>query len=91
MPCNPSMKYKDKPISEKLRRDVADRQLAQHHPGASINKLLQLVVEDIPLSINDSLVVLDIVDADFGVFLLALELKLDVENGNLKRCKILTN
>ena len=35
---------------------------------------LQLVVEDVPLSIDDLLVLLDVVDADLGVVLFGLQL-----------------
>merc|ERR1719197_2017508 len=47
----------DVTVREPLRRDVADRQLAQHALGARVGNLLELVVQDVPLGVDDGLVV----------------------------------
>ena len=46
------------------------------HFGARLVDPLQLVVEDVPLGVDDLLVLLDVVDADLSVVLLGLQLLL---------------
>lgn len=46
------------PVSKVLSGNIADGQLGEHHFGSTFNYLVQLVVEDLPLSIHHLLVLL---------------------------------
>ena len=70
-------------VGKVLRGDVADGELGEHNLGTGSADGVQLLVEDVPLGVDDLLVLLDVVDADLGVVLLGLELQLDVEEGDL--------
>ena len=81
--CRSSTTPPHKPIGKELRGDIPDGQLAQHDLDASIDQLLQLLVENVPLGVHNSLVLLDVVNADLGILLLALQLELNVEQRDL--------
>jgi hypothetical protein len=59
---------------------------AEHHLCAAARARGQLVVDDVPLSINDGLVLGGVVQPDLGVLLLTLELQLDVEQQDFGVC-----
>jgi hypothetical protein len=47
--------HSDSPVGKPLSGDVANRQLAEHDLGARILDLLQLVVQNVPLGVDDFL------------------------------------
>lgn len=71
-------------VGEVLRRDVSDGQTREDDLGAGFVDLVQLVVEDVPLGVDDLLVFFDVVQSDLGVVLLRFELQLDVEEGDFR-------
>jgi len=73
----------DAAICEPLRGQVSDGQLREDDVCADGVDLLQLVVDDPPLGVDDGLEVVDVGDADLRVFLLALELELDLQDDDL--------
>eukprot|EP00047_Mylnosiga_fluctuans_P001742 m.221713 g.221713 ORF g.221713 m.221713 type:complete len:557 (-) comp10637_c0_seq1:26-1696(-) len=70
-------------IGKPLSGNIANGQLAEDDRSTRVLDLLELVVENVPLGIDNRLVLLYVGDADLGVLLLALELELDVEQGDL--------
>ena len=70
-------------VGEVLCRKITDGQLAENNLGACLVQCLHLVVDDLPLSIDDGLVLGNLLNAYFGIVLLALELKLHVQAHNL--------
>jgi hypothetical protein len=77
-------KKRNKPVSEELGGDITDGQLAEHDLDAGINQLLELLVEDLPLSVNNGLILLDVINADLGILLLSLQLELNIQQSNLE-------
>lgn len=73
----------DVAVGEVLGGEVADGLLGQDDLGAGGVQGLELLVDDLPLGVDDGLVLGDLFDADLGVVLLGLELELDVEAHDL--------
>ena len=61
-------------IGEVLGGEVADGELGEDDVGAAADALVELLVDDVPLGVNDALVLVGVGDADLGVLLLGLEL-----------------
>mmetsp|Transcript_42853 Transcript_42853/g.100760 ORF Transcript_42853/g.100760 Transcript_42853/m.100760 type:complete len:285 (-) Transcript_42853:651-1505(-) len=72
----------DVAVCEVLRRQVADREAREHDLAASGDDFVELLVDDVPLRVDDALVLFGVVEADFGVLLLRFELELDVEEAD---------
>lgn len=70
---------KDIPIRKVLRGEVPDRQPGEDDLGPRGDDRLELTVDDLPLGIDDRLVLRYLVHADLGVVLFGLEFELDVE------------
>jgi hypothetical protein len=66
-----------------LCRKITNGQLAENNLCASLVKSFHLVEDNLPLGIDNSLVLGDLLNADLGVILLTLELKLDVQANDL--------
>ena len=66
-------------VGEVLRGEVPDRELAEDDVGPALDAVVELVVDDLPLGIDDALVLRRVLNADLGILLLGLELKLDVQ------------
>lgn len=73
----------DVAVGKVLGGQIADGQLGQHHLGACRVHGLELLVDDLPLGVDNGLVLGNLLDAHLGVVLLGLELKLDVEAADL--------
>ncbi len=73
----------DVAVSEVLGGEIADGELGEDDLGTAGDALLELVVDDLPLGVDDGLVLTRILDADFGVILLSHELEFDVQQENL--------
>lgn len=73
----------DAPVSKVLGGEVSNGELGEHALGPGLGDLLELVVDDLPLGIDDRLVLADLVNPDLGVVPLGLELKLNVEANDL--------
>lgn len=65
-----------------LSSKIANGQLAQNDLCSSLVDGLHLVVDDLPLCIDDGLVFRNLLDTDFGIVLFGLELQLDVQADN---------
>lgn len=72
-----------------LRSQITDGELAENNLGSGLVDSLQLVVDDLPLGIDDGLVLRYMLDAHLGVVLLALQLQLDVQADNLRVLEVL--
>jgi hypothetical protein len=72
----------DVAVREPLRREIADGQLAEHNLSARLLDCLELAVDDLPLGVDDGLVVLHGLDSDFSVVLLRLQLEFHVQAEN---------
>ena len=55
--CHPNQ-ARPSPVSEVLRGNVSNGQLGQHHLGTALVNLVQLVIENLPFSIHNGLVLL---------------------------------
>ena len=66
-----------------LCRKITNRQLAENNLCASLVKSLHLVEDNLPLGIDDGLVFRHLLNTDFSVVLLTLELELDVQANDL--------
>jgi hypothetical protein len=76
-------------ISEVLGGEVANGQAGQDNVGTAGDDLIELLIDQFPLSIDDLLEVVGILEADLGVLSLRLELKLDVEEDDLRVLELL--
>mmetsp|Transcript_22640 Transcript_22640/g.65168 ORF Transcript_22640/g.65168 Transcript_22640/m.65168 type:complete len:482 (+) Transcript_22640:434-1879(+) len=76
-------------VGKVLRRQIADGELAEDDVGPAVDAGVELVVDDLPLGVDDALVLAGILDADLGVLLLGLELELDVEEEDLGMVELL--
>lgn len=72
-----------------LRSQITDGELAENNLGSGLVDSLQLVVDDLPLGIDDGLVLRHMLDAHLGVVLLTLQLQLDVQADNLGVLEVL--
>ena len=72
-------------VGEVLGGQVTDGQLGEDDLGAGLDDGVKLVVDDLPLGVNNLLEVVGVLEADLGGVLLSLELKLEVqaENGGV--------
>jgi len=61
-----------------------EKNLGENTLGTSGHNLLELVIDDLPLGIDDSLILADFVNPDFSIVPLGLELQLDVEANDLR-------
>ena len=77
------------PVGKVLRGQIADGELAKDDVGPALDAGVELVVDDLPLGVDDALVLVGILDADLGVLLLGLELELDVEEEDLGMVELL--
>mmetsp|Transcript_77198 Transcript_77198/g.226426 ORF Transcript_77198/g.226426 Transcript_77198/m.226426 type:complete len:381 (+) Transcript_77198:378-1520(+) len=73
----------DVAVGEVLGGQVPDGQAAEHHLRPGLGDEVQLLVDDVPLSVDDGLVLVGVRDADLSVVLLRLELELEVEQQDL--------
>jgi len=73
----------DSPVRKVLGGQVANGELGKDALGARVSDLLELVVDDLPLGINDGLVLADLVNPDLGIVSFVLELELNVEAEDL--------
>ena len=73
----------DVAVGEELCGEIADGELGEHHLGARLGAGLELLVDDLPLGVDDGLVFRHLLHANLGVVLLSLELELDVEAHDL--------
>lgn len=64
----------DVTVCEVLGGQVADWELRQDDLGAGGGELIELIVNDIPLSINNLLEFLGTIDPDLGIVLFGLQL-----------------
>lgn len=55
------------PVGKPLSGNVANGELAEDNLGAGFFNLLQLLVQDLPLGVDDGLVLADVVNTDLGV------------------------
>ena len=69
----------DPAVGKVLRREVTDRESRQDNLSAALDALGQFVVNDVPLRIDNLLVLGGIRQANLGVVLLALELQFQVQ------------
>ena len=70
-------------VGEVLGGEITDGEAGEHNFGARLADLVKLVIDNVPLGIDNSLEVLGVINTHLSVILLGLELKLDVEDGNL--------
>ena len=54
----------DVAVGEELRAQVSDGEPRQHHLGARVRALLELVVDDVPLGVHDRLVLRGVAQPD---------------------------
>mmetsp|Transcript_12529 Transcript_12529/g.33537 ORF Transcript_12529/g.33537 Transcript_12529/m.33537 type:complete len:377 (+) Transcript_12529:444-1574(+) len=73
----------DVAVGEVLRGQVADGQAREHDLGPRGVDEVELLVDDGPLCIHDSLILRGLGDTDLGIILLRLELELHVEEHDL--------
>lgn len=73
----------DVAVGKVLGGEVADGELGQDHLGARRVDGLELLEDDLPLGVDDGLVLRDLLDAHLGIVLFGLELELDVEADDL--------
>ena len=59
-------------VSKVLCPEVSDRELGEDDLGAGLDASVELVVDDLPLGVDDALVLGRVLDADLGVLLLRL-------------------
>lgn len=74
----------DASVCEPLGGQVSDGEFREDNVGSNIMNFLKFVIDDLPLSINDALEILDVADPDLCIFLFRLELELDLENDDLR-------
>lgn len=77
-----SSSAEDSSVSEVLSGEITDGKSGEDDLGSGGVNFIELIVDDFPLSINNFLEVLGVLESDFGVISLGLELKLDVEEEN---------
>ena len=70
-------------VGEELRGQVADGQLAEHDLGARGVQRLHLVVDELPLGVDDGLILGHALHAHLGVILFRFQLELDVQADDL--------
>ena len=69
-------------ISEVLSGQITDWEGRKNDFGARSGELIELRVDDVPLSIDDLLEFLWAVDPDLSIILLSLKLELHVQDGD---------
>lgn len=84
-----SSSAEDSSVSEVLGGKISNRELGEHNLGSRVEDGIKLVVNDGPFSVNELLVVFNILDSDLSILLLGLELKLKVEKANDRVIKAL--
>lgn len=72
-----------------LSGQIANRELAENDLCASLVESLHLVVDNLPLCVDDGLVLGHLLNADLGVVLFGLEFELDVQADNVGVLKVL--
>mmetsp|Transcript_1348 Transcript_1348/g.2651 ORF Transcript_1348/g.2651 Transcript_1348/m.2651 type:complete len:297 (-) Transcript_1348:464-1354(-) len=72
------------PVSKPLGAEVTNRELGKNHVCSSFDAALKLVVDNLPLCVNNTLVQGRVFDADLSVLLLALQLQLNVEQKHFR-------
>mmetsp|Transcript_125401 Transcript_125401/g.217406 ORF Transcript_125401/g.217406 Transcript_125401/m.217406 type:complete len:232 (-) Transcript_125401:633-1328(-) len=70
-------------VSEVLRRKITNCKLGQDDLCPASDALLQLVINDLPLGINDALVLQWVLEPDLGIVLLCLQFQLNVKAQDL--------
>lgn len=70
-------------VGKELGGEIANGKLGEDNLGASGGDGLELLVDDLPFGVDNSLVVGDLLNTDFGIILFGLELELNVEADNL--------
>ena len=73
----------DSSVGEVLGGQVTNRKHGEDNLGSGGDNLVELLIDNVPLSIDNLLEIIWVIDSDFSVVLLSLQLELDVENGNL--------
>lgn len=73
----------DVAVSKVLRGEIANGKLREDYLGTSGGNGLELLVDDLPFGVDNSLIVGDLLNTDFGIVLFGLELELDVQAHNL--------
>jgi len=77
-----SSSAEDSSVSEVLSGEITDGKSGEDDLGSGGVNFIELIVDDFPLSVNNFLEVFGVLESDFGVISLGLELKLDVEEEN---------
>lgn len=76
-------------VSEVLGGEISNGQLGEDDLSARGNDLVQLVIDQLPFSVHDLLVIIRVFKSDFGVLLLGLELKLQVQDADFRVLELL--
>ena len=79
---------KDIPVSKVLRRQVANRQLRQHHLRTRLHDRLELAVDNRPLRIDNRLVLRHLLHTHFRIVLLRLQLQFHIQAQHLRVHKL---
>lgn len=70
-------------VGEVLGCKITNWKVGENDLSSRFDDLIELLVNNVPLGINDLLEIVWVVDPDLGVVLLSLELKLKLKNGDL--------
>lgn len=73
----------DVAVGKVLGGEIANGKFGEDNLGAGGGNRLELLVDDLPFGVDNSLVVGDLLNADFGIVLFGLELQLNVQADNL--------
>jgi len=74
----------DVSVGEVLGGEITNGEVREDNLGSGVGDFVKLVVDDVPLSINNLLEIIGVVNSNLSVVLLSLELELDVEEGDLR-------
>ena len=70
-------------VGKVLGSKVTNWKVGENDLSSRFDNLIELLVDNVPLGINDLLEIVWVLDPDLGVVLLSLELKLKLKNGDL--------
>jgi hypothetical protein len=74
----------DVSVREVLSGKIADRQLRKYNLRARVDNNVELVVDDLPLGIDNFLEVVGVLKTDLSGVLLCLQFKLQIQNQDLR-------
>jgi hypothetical protein len=66
-----------------LSCEIPNREFRKDNLSSDINDLLELLVDELPFGLYDLIIFFGVVNSDFGIFLLALELQLQVKQAQV--------